>query len=294
MSEALNLIQRDLPYIHDFGETACLQLQRDAAARNGIDLSFTDHLANGGQGPEMVVIPAGQFEMGAPKFEFGVQPEEMPQHYVGIARDFALGKYTVTADEFAIFCQASGWKPRSELIWATGRHPVINIGIADALLYIEWLNQETGQRYRLPTEAEWEYAARAGTLTAFSHGESVDCKQVHFNAAFPYAEAKAEKKWFLPRCFPLPRALEVGSKPPNLWGLYEVHGNVWEFTASPWTNSHVGHPRDGQSSDLSAQWFVTKGGSWFDAAIWSRSAARKPRFYNEIDVNLGLRLLREL
>ncbi len=294
MTQAHNVIKRGLPYVHDLDNEQLLKLQREAAERHGLDVFFRDPAQAMPAGPEMVVIPQGMFEMGAPREEFGFMPEEGPQHYVGIDRDFAIGRYVVTADEFAIFQRETGWQPRPELVWAKEDYPVINIRIAVAEQYCQWLSEQTGQRYRLPSEAEWEYAARAGSLTPFSLGESVSCKEVHFNAAFPYEEAKQEKRWFLPRCFPMPKAVRVGSKPANLWGLHEVHGNVWEMTETPWSNSHHDNRRDGRSRDLPTDWIVTKGGSWFDAAIWSRSAARKPRLRDEMDINLGFRVLREL
>jgi formylglycine-generating enzyme required for sulfatase activity len=124
----------------------------------------------------------------------------------------------------------------------------------------------------------------------------VSCREIHFNAAFPYEEARQRRRWFLPRCLPLPSTLPVGDKPPNTWGLHEVHGNVWEFTASPWTESHHNARRDGgiDPGEGDPVRIVVKGGSWFDAAIYARSASRRPRLRDEMDVNLGLRLVREL
>lgn len=294
MTHTQNVIKHDLVYVHDLGEDALKALQGDAARHHGIPVEFSDVTKDFGQGPDMVVIPAGMYEMGAPGNEYGFMPEEGPQHYVGIAQDFAIGKYTIKAEEFEVFRRDTGWQLRRDLIWAKEGHPVINIRIADAMLYAQWLSEQTGAIYRLPTEAEWEYAARAGSITAFTFGDTVSCREVHFNAAFPYEEARQEKRWFMPRCFPMPKAIKVGSKPPSRWGLHEVHGNVWEFTETPWSNSHVDNRRDGRSRDHQSEWMVTKGGSWFDAAIWSRSAARKPRLRDELDVNLGFRLVREL
>ncbi len=294
MTQQPNVIKRGLPFVHDLDADGLLALQREAAARHGLEVIFHDDARSMLHGPTLVVIPRGMFEMGAPREEFGYMPEEGPQHYVGIDHDFALGRYVVTAAEFEVFRHEIGWSPRPELIWAKEDYPVINIRVEMAEAYAAWVSEQTGRKYRLPSEAEWEYAARAGSLTPFCFGDSVSCKEVHFNAAFPYEEAKAEKRWFLPRCIPMPRAIRVGSKPANLWGLHEVHGNVWEMTETAWTNSHHDNRRDGRSRALPTDWYVTKGGSWFDAAIWSRSAARKPRLRDELDVNLGFRLLREL
>lgn len=284
-----------LSFVPDLIPEQLVQLQREAAEAVGLQPVFRDRLADGGEGPDLVVIPPGMFEMGSPRGEFGHRAEEGPQVYVCIQRPFAIGRYTVTADEFGLFQQETGWRFRSDLIRAHGRHPVMNIRVADARRYCEWLSERSGQRYRLPTEAEWEYAARAGTVTPFCYGDSVSCREVHFNPTFPYEEARQAKRWFLPRCLPLPTAVEVGSKSPNTWGLHEVHGNVWEFTANPWTQSHGHTLRDGSiDPNVHSRWIVVKGGSWFDPAVLARSAARRPRLRDELDVNLGFRVLREL
>lgn len=285
----------NLVFVPDLSPAERQRLQAETAAAVGRAVGFRDRCADGSEGPELAVIPPGMFEMGSPRNEFGHRPEESPQVYVCVQRPFALGRHAVTAEEWARFQHATGWRFRDDLIQARGRHPVINVRIADAQRYCEWLSAQTGARYRLPTEAEWEYAARAGSTGPFCFGENVSCREVHFNAAFPYQEAREGRRWFLPRCMPLPTAVEAGSKPPNLWGLHEVHGNVWEFTANPWTESHLHTLRDGTiDPNVHSRWVVTKGGSWFDPAVLARSAARRPRLRDELDVNLGFRLLREL
>ncbi|MCF6189854.1 MAG: formylglycine-generating enzyme family protein [Cocleimonas sp.] len=269
------------------------QLQEETAERLNLSPFFSDTLKNGRKAPELAVIPAGKYEMGSVQDEFGHSREEYPQHYSHIHTPFAIGRFTITADDFAAFQQDTEWSIRPELIWAQGKEPMINIRMIDAYLYLDWLSNQTGERYRLPTESEWEYSARAGTTSAFHFGDEVSCKEVHFHSLFPYNEAKEKKRWYLPKCAPMAKALEVGTKPANDWGLYDVHGNVWEFTDSPWRESHLNSNRDG-SSDLISSWVVTKGGSWFDAAIHARSAARKKRLYEEMDTNLGFRVVREL
>lgn len=293
-STEANIIKSRLPFVHDLNRKELQALQRKAADEAGVGIAVIDYFDDGYSAGEMAVIPPGMFEMGALPAEFGFDKTEGPQHYVGIQQAFAMGRYTVTAEAFAVFEKETGWKPVPGLIKAGGNFPVINIRLRDAMAYAKWLTQKTGHVYRLPTEAEWEYSARAGTLTAFVFGDSVTCRDVHFNAAFPYNELKQKKRWFLPRCVPLPKAIPVGSQPPNAWGLHEVNGNVWEFTTSPWTNSHANARRDGRDPDITSNWIVTKGGSWFDPAIKSRTAARMPRHRSELDVNLGFRLVREL
>jgi hypothetical protein len=114
---------------------------------------------------------------------------------------------------------------------------------------------------------------------------------VNFNPAFPYEEAMQKRKWYLPRCMPMSLPQDVGLLPANIWGLHDMHGNVWEFTDNYWTDSHEGAPRDGgPGSKIRVRRIVVKGGSYFDSAIKARSAARMPRVIDELDVNLGVRL----
>ncbi len=288
-------IDSRLPCVEDVGEAQRLSLQHEAARTAGLPVRFEDRLRDGSPGPALIVIPAGLFHMGSPPDEFGRCPEEGPQQLMFVGRAFAIGRYTVTAEQFERFRLATGWHRRRDLIWARGKHPVMNVRLTDAMDFAAWLSSETGQRYRLPTEAEWEYAARAGSTSAFHFGDTASCREVHFNPSFPYEEARQNRKWFLPRCLPSSGALEVGSKAPNLWGLHEVHGNVWEFTLSRWTKSHVGVDRDAAAPTLrKGKWITVRGGSYFDTALLARSAARRPRVWDELDINLGFRLLREL
>ena len=290
-----NITQTTFSFLPELSTEEIALLQKEAAQLNQVTAFFKDNMACGETAPEMAVIPAGQFEMGSTQKEFGHRQEEAPQSYVTIRQAFAIGRYPITADEFEQFRQATEWSLRPELLWSKGNHPVINVRAKDAKLYAQWLSDQTGETYRLPTEAEWEYAARAGTSTPFYFGDSVSCKEINFDSTFPYNEAKEKKKWYLPRCVPSIASSEVGTKPANTWGLHDMHGNVWEFTDSTWTTSHIGIHRDGSSHrSANTQWLVTKGGSWFDAAVFARSASRKRRFINEIDTNLGFRLVREL
>lgn len=285
----------DFLFLPELKTEEVLLLQKNAAAQYNVASYFKDAMQRGGSAPEMSVIPEGQFEMGSTQKEFGHRQEESPQSYITVRKAFAIGRYPITADEFEQFRHDTEWSLRPELLWSKGKHPVINIRAKDAKLYARWLSDQTGEVYRLPSEVEWEYATRAGTSTPFHFGESVSCKEINFDSSFPYNEAKEKRKWYLPRCMPSIASSEVGQKPANIWGLHDVHGNVWEFTDSNWTASHVGIHRDGSPHySTDKQWFVTKGGSWFDAAVFARSASRKKRFLNEIDTNLGFRLVREL
>ncbi len=295
MVEANQEPETTLVMVDELDLLAIKELQQYHARKNRHACFFQDTLATGHAGAELAVIPAGRFEMGSPAHELGHSRTEYPQHLVSLPKAFALGRFPVTASEFEHFRTDTEWQLRPELVWHKGSCPVVNVRMEDIRLYLKWLSQQTGHIYRLPTEAEWEFAARAGTRTPFYHGHSVSCKDVHFNPAFPYQEALEKRRWYLPRCFPSRQASEVGLLTPNAWGLYDMHGNVWEFTSSHWTNSHLGAHRDGSpSANASPDWYVTKGGSWFDPAAQARSAARKQRYLDELDVNLGFRVLREL
>jgi formylglycine-generating enzyme required for sulfatase activity len=284
-----------LKFVDELNPLDIKALQREAAQNAGLPIFFHDSLKTGGHGPELAIIPAGRFDMGSEPKEFGHQREEFPRHLTMISKPFAIGVYPVMAEEFELFRQQTEWYLRQELIWHQGQYPVINVRMDDVRLFLTWLSARTGQTYRLPTEAEWEYAARAGTTTPFSYGDNVSCKEVHFNPLFPYKEAQENRRWYIPRCFPTPKASETGIRAPNAWGLHDMHGNVWEFTCNHWTPSHLNANRDG-SPPVSGDpyWYVTKGGSWFDPATLARSAARKKRYLDEMDTNLGFRVVREL
>jgi formylglycine-generating enzyme required for sulfatase activity/tRNA A-37 threonylcarbamoyl transferase component Bud32 len=205
--------------------------------------------------PRMVVIPAGNFTMGSPASEAWRDNEEGPQHRVVNQRPFAAGRYEVTFDEWDACFRENGCRHNPEDAgWGRGRRPVINVSWRDAKQYAEWLSRKTGKRYRLLTEAEWEYAARAGTATKYSAGETISLSQANFGAR---------------------QTVPVGSFGPNAFGLFDVHGNVWEWTEDCWNASYNGAPADGSawlSSDCSLR--VIRGGSWDNNPRGVRSASR--------------------
>ncbi len=221
-------------------------------------------LMRDGSGPEIVLIPAGSFLMGAPEAESereGVNDSAArPQHQVTIAQPFWLGKFPVTRGEYAVFAAETG---RAGEAWAStrfpqdDRHPVVNVSHADALAYAAWLSEQTGQTYRLPSEAEWEYAARAGTTTARYWGEA--------------AGKPGEHAHFGSRNGTCP----VGSFRPNAFGLHDMLGNVWEWTADSWHSDYKGAPSDGSAwMTGGAADRVIRGGSWLGVARFVRAAYR--------------------
>jgi len=277
-------------FVPDMTPAQLRGLQALAAQELGLDIVMQDTLKDGSPGPELMVIPAGVFDMGAPDGERGFG--ELPLRTVSLSSPFALGRYCITADEFQRFASATGFVFADHLALTEGRQPVTNVDRAETGHYLEWLSTETGQHYRLPTEAEWEYAARAGTRTPYCFGDDLGCSEG--NTGSFRLEGRNTQGWrrFLPFCAPLNQAIDVGSYPANVWGLHDMHGNGWEFTADTWIGPLDAHNPAQRSQDNT--WFVTKGGSWFEPAWHARPAARKPRRVNELDVNLGFRVLREL
>jgi formylglycine-generating enzyme required for sulfatase activity len=278
------------PHVHGLPPSQLRALQAQAAGLGGYDLPFHDVLKDGSPGPELMVIPPGTFIIGATEAErdFG----DLPQRTVTLERPYALGRFCVTASEFAAYTEATGFAWADHLIRTEGRQPVTNLDRDQAQAYLNWLSAETGQRYRLPSEAEWEYAARAGSTTPYCFGDTLGCGEG--NTGSFRLEGRQAQGWrrFLPFCAPLNQAVDVGCYPANVWGLHDMHGNVWEYTSDTWVGALDAMNPAKQAQD--GTWFVVKGGSWFEPARQARSAARKPRRINELDMNLGFRVLREL
>lgn len=213
---------------------------------------FRDTLKDGSKGPEMVKIPAGSFQMG--DIQGGGAYDEKPVHKVSV-KAFAMGKYEVTFAEFDKFAEATGREKPFGLGWGRGNRPVINVSWHSAVAYAKWLSEQTGHSYRLPTEAEWEYAARAGTSTKYWWGNDIgrnkaNCYQC--GSSFDYTAP-------------------VGSFEANPFGLYDTAGNVWEWTCSEYNDKYQGSEK---VCNNNASEFVLRGGSWNDKPQSSRSASR--------------------
>lgn len=239
--------------------------------------------------PEMVVVPAGSFMMGSPSNEAGRYDNENPQHSVTISRPFAVGRFAVTFEEWDA-CVAdggcNGYEPKDEG-WGRGRQPVINVSWDDAKAYVAWLSRKTGMTYRLLTEAEREYAARAKAATPFWWGTSIATSQANYDGRGIYGSgAKGEYRQ---------KTVAVDSFQPNPWGLYQVHGNVWEWVWDCYHGSYAGAPTDGSawaSGDCGSR--VVRGGSWNSDPRFLRAALR---YWYPSDYRisfLGFRLARTL
>ena len=233
--------------------------------------------------PEMVVVPAGSFMMGSPATEAARYDDEGPRHRVTIGSAFAVGVYEVTFAEWDACVSAGGCGghgPEDEG-WGRGRRPVIHVSWEDAQAYLRWLSGEAEARYRLLSEAEWEYVARAGTNTARFWGvnASSQCRYgngLDASAAAKYRNAFREEGWEWLLCTDgYAETAPVGSYAPNAFGLYDVLGNVWEWTEDCWNESYAGAPADGSAwgaGDCSSR--VLRGGAWGLEPVVPRSALR--------------------
>jgi formylglycine-generating enzyme required for sulfatase activity len=251
-----------------------------------------DRLNDGSQGPEMVVIPAGSFLMGSPPREKG-RYEDEPLHSVRIEKPFAIGKYEVMFHEYDRFAAATGRLSPNDQGWGRGRRPVITVNWRDAAAYAEWLSQQTGHRYRLPTESEWEYATRAGTTTSRYWGDDPDQGCAYANAA-DLDGKQVFVGWTVMKCrdgfiYTAP----AGSYRSNDFGLHDMAGNVLEWTCSLYDKSS---PTPAQRCEEPAadRPFVVRGGSWNDEPRNVRSAERHRNQPDFQDYSLGFRLVREL
>ncbi len=265
---------------------------------------FRDPLTESGFGPEMVVIPAGTFRMGDIQGTGG--DREKPVHEVSV-KSFAMGRYPLTVGEFRQFVEATGYKTEAETgggsyVWkgnnwqqvedANWRNPsfpqeapqednqpVVCISWNDTKAYIDWLTEQTGQEYRLPSEAQWEYAARAGTDTDYWWGNKFARNRVNCRGS------GRPSQWSGKQTAP------VGSFKPNPFGLYDTAGNVWEWCADRWWHdNYKGAPTDGSVWEGDGSLFVLRGGSWNSGARQVRSAYREKNQQTYGAGNCGVRL----
>jgi formylglycine-generating enzyme required for sulfatase activity len=240
--------------------------------------------------PEMVVIPAGEFMMGSPLGEPERDTNE-DQVRIAIARPFAVGRFAVTFAEWDA-CSAdsgcNGYKPSDEGR-RPGNHPVINVSWYDAKSFVAWLSRKAGKTYRLLSESEREYVARAGTTTPFWWGSSITPEQANYNgSAEPYKGGGSKGEY-------RKRTVVVNSFAPNPWGLYNVHGNVWEWTEDCWNDRNSSNPGNGKPRTLaSCDEHVLRGGSLYHAPKYLRSAFRFHYSTGHRDNGFSFRVARSL
>jgi formylglycine-generating enzyme required for sulfatase activity len=223
--------------------------------------------------PEMVVLPAGEFMMGSPERERGRDRNEGPQRKVAIA-SFAMGKHEVTFAQWDACVAEGGCTHKAgDEGWGRGTRPVINVSWHDAKAFVAWLTKKTGKTYRLPTEAEWEYAARGVTkaeapYSAFSTGATINYQQANYDANFRYGEGGQ------PGIF-RQKTVVVGTFRKNAFGLHDMHGNVWEWVQDCYRDSYEGAPTDGSAvAAPNCRLRVLRGGAWNYHPQLLRSAYR--------------------
>ncbi|MFP7721868.1 SUMF1/EgtB/PvdO family nonheme iron enzyme [Lysobacter sp. A3-1-A15] len=312
------------------GDPAAAQLREriDLAAHYGLfrpGQAFTDALRNGGRGPELVVVPHGAFRMGAGDAERDATDAERPTRNIRFPRGLAVARHEVTVDEFGRFVAASGYEPRatrrgysiaydersgnlvrrSNVDWRsdyTGKRadpsmPVVHVSAQDALAYAEWLSAQTGQRYRLPSEAEFEYALRAGSPARYPWGNGgPPARAGNFTGGGERSPSGREWRnsfegydddaWG-----PAP----VESYRPNAFGLHDMAGNVSEWVADCWHDNYRRAPDDGQAwVNPGCRTRVVRGGSWASSPAHTRSAWRVASQSDTTNARIGFRVVREI
>ncbi|CAE6957977.1 formylglycine-generating enzyme family protein [Ectopseudomonas khazarica] len=245
--------------------------------------SISDALASGGTGPELVVIPAGQFQLGDGSGRGN--DNERPPRTVTFAAPFAIGRYEVTFADWQRYAEAANLPmPDNEGWGLSARRPVIHVSWRDAHAYTQWLSRQSGARYRLPTEAEWEYAARGGSPSYYWWGDDLDSSE-----QAPRAHCRGCATSRLLRN----KTAAVGQFPANGFGLSDTAGNVWEWTASRFTQRFDGSETQ-SASLLDDSPRVVRGGAWNSGPSYLRSSMRDLKQPHHRDYALGFRVLREL
>ena len=260
-------------------------------------------------GPEMVIVPAGEFMMGITAEEALAIPQdfehlikyESPRHRVTIPVPFAIGRYAVSFAEWEAFVKVGGGHEPDDCGWGRNDRPVIYVSWNDAQAYLTWISNVSGHEYRLPTESEWEYAARAGTTTPFWWGSSISTDQANYDGKI--RKRKSIWDWDVPpgedegvyREMTLP----VHSFEPNPWGLYQVHGNVWEWCQDRFHETYENKPD--RLKDTGGAWmdgksvaYVHRGGCLTCPPHVLRSACRSYNMPDLRTLGIGFRVARTL
>ncbi|WP_371417489.1 formylglycine-generating enzyme family protein [Anabaena sp. UHCC 0187] len=219
---------------------------------------FVEDLGNGVK-LEMVEIPAGTFYMGSPENEAGREDDESPQHQVTVP-SFFIGKYPLTQAQYQVIMG------NNRAYFKGANRPVECVSWNDGVAFCQKLSQKIGKKYKLPSEAQWEYACRAGTTTPFYFGESITPDLVNYDGNYVYAAA-------LKGQYP-EQTTDVGTFPPNAFGLYDMHGNVWEWCEDDWQENYINAPINGNALINRSVYRVMRGGSWFSYPANCRSACR--------------------
>ena len=260
--------------------------------------------------PRMIVVPQGAFTMGSPASEEGRSEIEGPQHQVTISYPVAVGKYEVTREQFEEFVEATGHDAFSSGCWTyreadgfqfqqqyswrkpgfsqSNDHPAVCVSWDDAQAYVRWLSRKTGQSYRLLTESEWEYVARAGTTGPFHFGSTISTDQANYDGNWTYDGGR--------KGIYREKTVSVGSFAANRFGLHDVHGNVWEWVEDCMHENYRGAPLDGSAwvTGADCTFRVLRGGSLYEGPKHLRSANRSMDVSGARNTIVGFRIARTL
>ena len=266
----LQTIEFETPTLNEKGETI-------AQAHHSAE-QFTEDLGNGMK-LDLITISSGVFQMGSP-LNSG-SPDEHPQHFVTI-KSFLMGKFLITQGQWkAILGKLPPCRFKGEQL------PVERVSWEDAQKFCKQLSKKSGRDYQLPSETQWEYACRAGTSTPFSFGETITSDIVNFNGEHTFLQE--------PRGVYHHVTTEGGRFPPNAFGLYDVHGNLWEWCADNWLDDYSTSSRDGSASQTrDNRYGVARGGSWHEPPHLCRSASRLRVLQSDADEFMGLRVVCEI
>lgn len=239
--------------------------------------------------PELVAVSAGRFTMGSPGSELGREGNEGPQRGIALPRALAVSRFEVTFAEWDA-CVAEGgcegYKPKDKG-WGRGRMPAIYVSWDDAQSYVAWLSKKTGKPYRLLSEAEWEYVARAGSAGPFSTGASISTDQANYDGNSTYGNSR--------KGLNRNQTVEVGNYPANGFGVHDLHGNVWEWVADCYAPTLEGQPGDGSAREAApCDERVVRGGSWYSAPKNLRAAVRAGKPAEIRSDRVGFRVVRPL
>ena len=270
-------------------DNAAVSGPADAAPSSARAEVFRDTLKDGGEGPAMVVLPTGRFWMGDSAGDGSGYAR--PVRLVTMARSIAMGKYEITFAEYERFAAATGLERPNDEGWGRDNRPVITVIQEDARAYAAWLSEQTGKRYRLPTEAEWEYAARAltsvtDTSTRYSWGDDIVCSQARYGRR---EGGECSDSW--------DGTVPVGSFEANAFGLYDMHGNVSEWVADCWHDSYEGAPTNGSAWTTGCddeERAIVRGGAWNIDPRYLRCAYRDRYVPSVPYINVGFRLVQDL
>jgi formylglycine-generating enzyme required for sulfatase activity len=263
----MQVIEIETPILDERGEIRVLT--RHAAEQ------VAENLGNGTR-LELLLIPSGSFQMGSPH-RVG-NPDEHPQHFVNI-KSFMMSKFLTTQSQWKTIM---GTLPRCRF---KGDHlPVERISWVDAQTFCERLSRKTGRKFQLPSETQWEYACRAGTGTPFSFGETLTVDVANFNGEHTFRD---EARGFYRHV-----TTEGGTFPPNAFGLYDMHGNLWEWCDDNWLEDYSSAPRDSSSyQNKDSHERVARGGSWHEPPRLCRSASRLRILESDADEFTGFRVV---